>query len=494
MKKQKLTTLFPDLLLNKFNFSGDLDISVSGITYDSRLVEDDFIFCAIKLDKNEDRFWYSINEKEVGDFLFNHEVHIEDAILRGASVIITEKVDKLILDRYPNTIFIYVDHVIKFIGKQVSILSKLLQDNVIAVTGSAGKTTCVKMLESVISDMFPDKHVLRMYKYRLTPVTLPLMYYHFLFSDDGQTKKGRIIVLEMATDMFGCITTLCSIIQPDISIVLNVEDAHINVFGTQQNIAKAKSEIVLGTKDGGVSFLNGNDKYVLGMRDINPGITSLIYGTRDTVYVKNDSFGPSMDYVNLSLYLGYKKFLFRSSFISPSMDTIFSAVFSVVNYLVGSTDDDFLNSLVNSLGKVKPLDGRMSLDIINFRNSEIVLFDNSAKMNSSNLQKLIYQVMKMPFSESFYNVLVLFKFRSDDHKDPEAVFWEDTLSFFDKVIFIDHSSYEDARINFLPNMDNLLDVIGVGQRQKIFLVVAGRSASEASKFISLFKSISYDKN
>ena len=491
MKKQRITTMFPSLDKGNIQIHGSLEIYISGITHDSRQVQQDFIFCAVKLHRTEESFWYSVSEKEIiEDFFFNHENFIEEAISRGAIVIVTEPINLIFITKYPNFTFVLVDHVINFLGEQASTLSKILDDEIIAVTGSAGKTTCVRVLESVISELFPEKQVIRMYKYRLTPITLPLMYFETLLGDKDFSK--RTVILEMATDNPGCINTLCSILQPTISVVLNVEDAHINIFGSQDAIAKAKSEIVLGTKSGGVTFLNANDPYVLKMKGINPDIQNIIYGDLDNIHAKIISFSENMDSTTVVLKNKTEEQIFKSSFISLSMNTVFSVVASIACYLKNNTGKEYLGLVSSALSNVQPLEGRMSIQTFKIENSNNIFFDNTAKMNSSNLQKLIHQVFRMPL-DNYYKILILSEFRSNDHKDPGIFFWNEVLIFFNQIIFVGHKSHEDDSINYVSKIEDAVSLININKNFKNFFVVAGRSTSEANQFISLFKSLNHVK-
>ncbi len=81
----------------------------------------------------------------------------------------------------------------------------------------------------------------------------------------------RYLVTEMGANHLGEIAHLTTIAPPDIAIVLKVGVAHLGEFGSVEHIAQAKSEIVRGLLNDGVTVLNADDARVTRMQDIAPG-------------------------------------------------------------------------------------------------------------------------------------------------------------------------------------------------------------------------------
>jgi UDP-N-acetylmuramoyl-tripeptide--D-alanyl-D-alanine ligase len=121
---------------------------------------------------------------------------------------------------------------------------------VIAVTGSNGKTTVKNMIATVLAAQF---RVLFTDKNYNNEIGLPKS---ILELDDAYD----VAVFEMGMDHLGEIETLSKIAQPDIAVITNIGKAHIGNLGSQENILKAKLEILSGLKANGLVLLNAEDK------------------------------------------------------------------------------------------------------------------------------------------------------------------------------------------------------------------------------------------
>jgi UDP-N-acetylmuramoyl-tripeptide--D-alanyl-D-alanine ligase len=85
---------------------------------------------------------------------------------------------------------------------------------------------------------------------------------------------------------FGEIARLVSIAPPEVGVVGNVGTAHIEFFGSQERIARAKAEMVDGVKPGGVAVLNADDPLVIGMRNRRDDIAIISFGVESGASVK----------------------------------------------------------------------------------------------------------------------------------------------------------------------------------------------------------------
>jgi UDP-N-acetylmuramoyl-tripeptide--D-alanyl-D-alanine ligase len=136
------------------------------------------------------------------------------------------------------------------------VLSRLRKGlSVLAVTGSSGKTSVKDMLARLLADGAPTVATAGSFNNELG---LPLTV---LRADEST----RYLVLEMGARGIGHLRALCAIAPPDISLVLNVGRAHIGEFGSQENIATAKGEIVEALPPDGIAVLNADDPLVAAM-------------------------------------------------------------------------------------------------------------------------------------------------------------------------------------------------------------------------------------
>jgi UDP-N-acetylmuramoyl-tripeptide--D-alanyl-D-alanine ligase len=154
---------------------------------------------------------------------------------------------------------IVVDDVQAALGRLAQHVIKRLGATVVALTGSAGKTSTKDLLAQLLDKLAPTVW---------TPgslnneIGLPLTA---LRADE----HTRHLVLEMGARGVGHISYLTGLTPPRIGLVLNVGSAHIGEFGGRDQIALAKGELVEALPEaeaGGIAVLNADDPLVSAMR------------------------------------------------------------------------------------------------------------------------------------------------------------------------------------------------------------------------------------
>ncbi len=150
---------------------------------------------------------------------------------------------------------------------------------VIAITGSAGKTTAKELTAHVLEAR--GAKVLRNIKNYNNGLGHPLTVLN-LAKDDSYDLA--VLEMGMSTPM-NEIQRLCRITPPDVSVVLNVLPVHVEHLGSIDNVARAKAEIVEGMKDGGTAILNADDERVAAMSGLSKG-NVVTYGTGSNADVR----------------------------------------------------------------------------------------------------------------------------------------------------------------------------------------------------------------
>ena len=120
---------------------------------------------------------------------------------------------------------------------------------VVGVTGSVGKTTTKEMLAAVLGAKLRVLKTPENFNNDIgTPLTLL-----------GLGPEHQAAVIETGMNHFGEIRYLGEMVRPDIAVISNIGDAHIEHLGSREGILKAKSEIFENLKPEGLAVLNGDD-------------------------------------------------------------------------------------------------------------------------------------------------------------------------------------------------------------------------------------------
>jgi len=132
---------------------------------------------------------------------------------------------------------------------------------VIAITGSAGKTTTKDLTTAILATRGP---VLKTEGNLNNQFGLPLTLLRL-------AGEHTAAVLEMGMSAPGELRALSRIGEPDLAVITNVGRAHLEFFASADEIAKAKAEILEGLRPSGTAVLNGDDPRVKAIGDRHPG-------------------------------------------------------------------------------------------------------------------------------------------------------------------------------------------------------------------------------
>ena len=147
----------------------------------------------------------------------------------------------------------------------------------VCVTGSVGKTTTKDMIAAVLGERF---RVLKTDGNFNNDIGLPLTLLRL-------EQKHQICVLEMGMNHAGEIEYLSELVEPDVAVITNVGDAHMENLGSREGIFRAKCEIFSHMKAEGLAILNGDDEWLKPLRDRLP-FSTLLVGTGDGMDYRAD--------------------------------------------------------------------------------------------------------------------------------------------------------------------------------------------------------------
>ncbi len=206
-----------------------LDNVIYGICTDSRQCTDGDLYIAIKGDK-------------VDGNLFIQEV--KDA---GAKSALVSKSNGLINDIQQ----IEVEDPVKTIGQIANIWRKQFNIPIVGITGSNGKTTTKDLLKHILESKFAVHATRGNFN---TSIGVPLTL--LLLQDSHE-----ISIVEMGANQIGDIKYLCQVTEPTDGLITNIAPAHLEGFGTLENVAAEKSELFNYIENGKI-FKNISDERI----------------------------------------------------------------------------------------------------------------------------------------------------------------------------------------------------------------------------------------
>ncbi|MDO4314738.1 MAG: UDP-N-acetylmuramoyl-tripeptide--D-alanyl-D-alanine ligase [Oscillospiraceae bacterium] len=119
----------------------------------------------------------------------------------------------------------------------------------VQITGSVGKTTTKEMVAAVLGAKLRTLKTPENFNNDIgTPLTLL-----------GLGPEHQAAVIETGMNHFGEIEYLGAMVRPDVAVISNIGDAHIEYLGSREGILKAKCEILRHLKPEGLLVLNGDD-------------------------------------------------------------------------------------------------------------------------------------------------------------------------------------------------------------------------------------------
>ena len=139
---------------------------------------------------------------------------------------------------------------------------------VVAITGSVGKTSTREIVSSVLSQ---QKNILVTEKNMNSYIGMPLMTL--------KLEEQEMAVLEAGIDFVGEMDILNKLLVPDVAVVTNIGTSHIGKFGSQDIIFQEKTKIADGLKGKKILLLNGDDEYL--KRYENSNVKILYYSIKD---------------------------------------------------------------------------------------------------------------------------------------------------------------------------------------------------------------------
>ena len=226
----------------------------------------------------------------------------------------------------------------------------------IQITGSVGKTTTKEMIAAVLSKRFCVHRTAGNFN---NDIGVPLTLF-------GLKPEHQAAVIETGMNHFGEIRYLGEMIRPEVAVISNIGDAHIEFLGSREGILKAKSEIFENLQPGGLAVLNGDDEL---LNTLTLPFETIRCGTSPTCNVKILNVQDN-GVMGISCTVTTEKNRYELSIPALGIHMIYSAAMAVA---IGERFGMTAEEMISGVADYAPAGSRMRL--IHMDRNRVILDD-----------------------------------------------------------------------------------------------------------------------
>ncbi len=246
--------------------NSDLSREAEGVVIDSRQVQERYLYVAMR-----------------GERVDGHRF-IPDVFEKGAVAVLSEEILK-----DPAGPYIRVESCPQALKDIAEYYRSTLTIPVVGIAGSVGKTSTKEMIAAVLEQKYS---VLKTEGNFNNEIGLPLTLLRI-------RPEHEVAVVEMGISDFGEMHRLAKMARPDVCVMTNIGQCHLENLIDRDGVLRAKSEIFDYLKSDGVIVLNGNDDKLSAIGEVK-GVVPMRYFVNDgncddNVVFAGDSRGESVD-------------------------------------------------------------------------------------------------------------------------------------------------------------------------------------------------------
>lgn len=325
----------------------DENFPVKGGNSDSRLLNEGEIYFALKGARSD-----------------GHDFIVQIAGKAAASVVSASYKNE---NRHP---VIYSNDPVRTMGEFSALWRKEHSAEIIGITGSNGKTTTKEMLVKILEKKYK---VISTFKNFNNQIGVPLT----LFTIKEDTEKA---VVELGTNQFGEIKYLSETADPDIALITNIGDAHLEALRNRHGVYTEKVSLFDHVvSKGGKILINTDDEY---LKDYKSGniVTFGTQGTEDHFLEKlalNDD--------------GYPEFIFKGHRIRLKVPGLLNTKNALAAAAAAFECGAEPEVIADGLSSFEPSNNRYQ--IINFKNSRV--YSDCYNANPTSVQAFLEDISKM---------------------------------------------------------------------------------------------------
>lgn len=304
----------------------NLNIVMPKIVADSRLIQPGDIFIALQ------------GEQQNGHHF------VKDAFSRGAIAAIISEETSLLPENKNH--LIRVQDTLKALGQIAKAWREQFTMPVVGITGSCGKTSVKEFTAKVLET---EGHTLKNQGNFNNEIGLPMTLLSL-------KPEHQYAVIEMGARFPNDIATLCALAKPTIGVVTNIANAHLEIFGNIETIAKTKGELYSALPNDGMAIVNHDDPFY-------------DYFMQNCVKCHSVTFGlnAKADYNASEVILNPldSEFILNTPFAKASVRLPIPGLHNIANALAASAVGGSLGldieSIVKGLESYVPVGGRLKI-------------------------------------------------------------------------------------------------------------------------------------
>jgi len=451
LKMKVLPQKIQNYLQNKLilqKIKGNINLkNFQGLAIDSRMVKKNNLFLTLKGKYN------------------NGSKFIPEALKKGAKYIVSSKVIK----KYQNKT-IKVKNEISFLNQFARFKRRESLSKIIAITGSAGKTSLKNLLKQLLQSFENTFSSPKSFNNHLgVPISL-----------SNLSSEDKIGVFEVGMSKAGEIKNLSKLIQPHIGIITNIGEAHMENFKNINGIAKAKAEIIDSIKKNGTIILNRDDKFFkyLYKKSKLKKLKIVTFGKNK----KSDIFPlkiiKNKDLVKIFVKIKNKKLNLETKNINIYNVLASLAVIKELNLNI--------NNIKKIFKKLEPTEGRGKIHHISRYNKNFRLIDESYNANPLSVKNAISNFNSIK-KEKFKKYLILgdmleLGYKSEKyHKDLSKVINNSNIDKVfikgEKTLFTYKNLHKSKQGNILQNKSDIDLILKNIIKNNDYLMIKGSNAT-----------------
>jgi len=296
---------------------------------------------------------------------FDGHAFVKDVLAKGASGVVVDN-DACFKGLPQGAAAVVVDETLKALGALASHVRGLHRIPIVAITGSAGKTTTKEMTASILS---VSRNVLKTEGNKNNLIGVPLTIFRL-----EEAHEAAVIELGISEDWE--MERLVAMCAPDISLITNIGRGHLQTLGSLEGVARAKGPIFSMLASHGVKVVNLDDPWVV--KAAGTGGQTITYSMKQKadVFVEGSSTEAGLAGAKAVYIVRGKKITVR--FSSPGLMNVVNGAAAIAAALPLGVP---LEHMVLGLEAWTPVKGRMGL----IRSGGLTVLDDTYNANPESM-------------------------------------------------------------------------------------------------------------